>query len=171
MSEFVEVHGKLKWFDPSKGYGFLTDDATEADVLLHVTTLRASGFSSCAFPGTIIHCQAIRRPKGLTVAQVYSVDDRKAVRHDPYYDDKPLPAKPETDWTLVAVKWFNKVRGFGFLTRGPNTPDIFVHETTVRRFGFAELRPGRSLECRYGSGPHGLIAAELRPLANVRSAA
>ena len=61
------------------------------------------------------------------------------------------------------MKWFNRLRGFGFLTRGPRTPDIFVHMETLRRSGFTELRPGQVVLVRYGRGPNGLIAAELKP--------
>jgi len=49
-----------------------------------------------------------------------------------------------------------------FLTRGPLTPDIFVHIETVRRFGFTELRAGQTVWVRYGSGSNGLAAAELK---------
>lgn len=61
------------------------------------------------------------------------------------------------------VKWFNRVRGFGFLTRGDGTADIFVHMETIRRFGFTELRPQQIVQVRWGMGEKGCMAAELRP--------
>jgi cold shock protein len=45
----------------------------------------------------------------------------------------------------------------------PQTPDIFVHTETLRRRGFTELRPGQTVLVRYGRGPNGLIAVELKP--------
>jgi len=55
------------------------------------------------------------------------------------------------------------LRGFGFLTRGEGTPDIFIHMETLRRYGMTELRPGQTILVRHGPGPKGLMVAEIRP--------
>ena len=61
------------------------------------------------------------------------------------------------------IKWFNRLRGFGFLTCGEGTPDIFVHMETLRRFGMTELRPGQYVLVRFGPGSKGMMAAEIHP--------
>lgn len=162
--EVVEIAGEIKWFDVAKGYGFIVPDNGLPDVLLHVTTLRRHGFNT-AREGARVVCEAVQRPKGLQVLRVTSLDLSTAVH------PAQAPAArthqqvtPTGGFEIAIVKWFNRVKGFGFLTRGEGTSDIFVHMETLRRFGITELKPGDSLLVRFGDGPKGLMAAEIRPL-------
>ena len=59
--EVFEIAGTIKWFDASKGYGFIVPDNGLPDVLLHVTCLRAGGHHT-AYEGARVHCQVLRRP-------------------------------------------------------------------------------------------------------------
>ena len=162
--DLVELAGRIKWFDVSKGYGFIVPDDGGGDVLLHVTVLRRDGFST-AHEGARIICAAQRRAKGLQVFRVQSMDESTAL----HPSQAPMArthvqVTPTSGFEIAIVKWFNRVRGFGFLTRGDGTEDIFVHMETLRRYGIAELKPGDSLLVRFGDGPKGLMAAEVRPL-------
>jgi CspA family cold shock protein len=160
--DVFEVSGSIKWFDPSKGYGFIAPDENLPEVLLHVTCLRRGGFQT-ACEGARVLCEAVTTPKGLQAVRIRSMDDSTAIRPSQLAHRTHVVVVPESGWERAVVKWFNRLRGFGFLTRGPETPDIFVHMETLRRCGFTELRPGQTMLVRYGRGPNGLIAAELKP--------
>ena len=103
------------------------------------------------------------RPKGLQAFRIRAMDDSTAVHPSELPQRTHVVVVPESDWERAMVKWFNRLRGFGFLTRGPQTLDVFVHMETLRRCGFTELRPGQWVLVRYGRGPKGLMAAELKP--------
>src|SRR5262249_61153171 len=72
------VTGVIKWFDVSKGYGFIVPDNGMADVLLHVTCLRRDGFQT-AYEGARIVCEVLARPKGLQAFRILSMDESTAV--------------------------------------------------------------------------------------------
>ena len=159
----IELTGAIKWFDVSKGYGFIVPDNGMPDILLHVTCLRRDGFQ-VAYEGARVVVEVLQRPRGLQAFRVVSMDESTAVH------PAQMPP-PRTHVTVSAtsgleraqVKWFNRLRGFGFLTCGEGTPDIFVHMETLRRFGMTELRPGQYVLVRFGPGSKGMMAAEIHP--------
>ena len=162
-ANLVEISGVIKWFDASKGYGFIVPDNGSPDVLLHVTVLRRDGYQT-AYEGARLVVECVQRAKGYQAFRIVSMDESTAV----HPAQMPLPrthvtVTPTSGLERAQVKWFNRLRGFGFLTRGEGTPDIFVHMETLRRFGLAELRPGQTVLVRFGPGPKGLMAAEVRP--------
>ena len=163
-AEIIEIRGRIKWFDMAKGFGFVVPENGLADVLLHVTVLRRDGYQSAPEGATVV-CQAQNRTRGLQVFRILSMDESTAV-HPAQLPLARTHVEVEAvgGYEIVVVKWFNRVKGFGFLTRGEGTQDIFVHMETLRRYGIADLKPGDSLLARFGNGSKGMMATEVRPL-------
>jgi cold shock protein len=162
-ANLVEISGVIKWFDASKGYGFIVPDNGWPDVLLHVTVLRRDGFQT-AYEGARIICECVQRAKGYQAFRVVSMDESTAIHPAQMLPPRThVSVTPTSGLERAQVKWFNRLRGFGFLTCGEGTPDIFVHMETLRRFGMTELRPGQYVLVRFGPGSKGMMAAEIQP--------
>ena len=162
--DLIELAGHIKWFDVAKGYGFIIPDEGGPDVLLHVTVLKRDGYQS-APEGARIVCEVQKRAKGFQVFRVVSIDESTATHPAQLQAPRThVQVAAPGGFEIVVVKWFNRVRGFGFVTRGDGTEDIFVHMETLRRYGIADLKPGDGLLVRFGPGEKGLMAAEVRQL-------
>jgi CspA family cold shock protein len=156
----IELAGVIKWFDVAKGYGFIVPDNGMSDILLDARCLRRGGFAT-AYEGMRAVVEVLRGPRGLQAFRILTMDVLTAVNPPPPH--LYMGIKATSDRERAQVKWFNRQRGFGFLTRGKGTPDIFVHMETLRQCGLIELRPGQVVLVRFGHGPKGLMAAEVRP--------
>ncbi|MFN7011730.1 MAG: cold-shock protein [Allorhizobium sp.] len=161
--DLIEITGVVKWFDVAKGFGFIVPDNGMQDVLLHVTCLRRDGYQTI-LEGTRIVALVQKRDRGYQTFRILSMDQSTAVHPSQLPPVRThVQVTPTSGLERALVKWFNRTKGFGFLTRGEGTEDIFVHMETLRRFGLTELRPGQTVLVRFGPGDKGLMAAEIHP--------
>jgi cold shock protein len=169
-AELPAVMGRVKWFDATRGFGFLVSDDLDGDVLLHFSVLREHGRRSVP-EGAVIECIPVRLQRGLQAKRIISIDLSSALPQQPRSSippseraDRRALSDAAGQFEPVEVKWFNRVRGYGFVKRPDESggEDVFVHMETVRSAHLGELQPGQRLEARIAPSSKGLTAVELR---------
>jgi CspA family cold shock protein len=169
-AELAPITGRVKWFDATRGFGFLVSDGVDGDVLLHFSVLREHGRRNLP-EGTTVECVPVRLERGLQAKKILSIDVSSALPEQPRSSisssersDRKALAEAAGEFEPVEVKWFNRVRGYGFLKRpdADGGEDVFVHMETLREGRLAELEPGQHLQARLARSGKGLTAIEVR---------
>ena len=160
------IQATVKWYNPDKGFGFVALADGSGDAFLHVSVVERSGHGSVP-PGATLSVRAGPGPKGAQVTELLSVDTTTAMQEQPR---RPRPERPvdhsSADRPTVeetgTVKWYNAVKGFGFVGPDRGGKDIFVHASALERSGIMGLAEGQRVTVDAADGQKGPEAVTLR---------
>lgn len=155
------VSGQVKWFDTTKGFGFVLSDEGGPDILLHANVLRNFGRGSVA-EGARVMLRTQATDRGLQAVEVIAVDAGSGDISDEDREFLDLPDATDVPLVAARVKWFDKAKGFGFANVFGQAEDVFIHVEVLRRAGFTEVQPGEALAIKVVEGPRGKMAADVR---------
>lgn len=153
------VVGTVAWYNANKGFGFVTVSGMK-DVFLPAAALERAGIDRID-QGATVTCSVRSEGRGPTVDNIVSVDQSTVVSSE---RAAPVRKSEAVEGSVNGtVKWFDEVRGFGFIA-AETGDDIFVHASAVRRSGLEVLLPDQALVVEYGRSERGRVAVSLRLL-------
>ena len=154
-----EVRGTVKWFDPTKGFGFVVANEGGPDILLHANVLRNFGQSSVT-DGAVVTIIVQETQRGVQATRILAIEPPDLGLVGEFSDGEVFDLADDKSLPLVAarVKWFDKSKGFGFANVFGNSDDVFIHIEVLRRSGLSDLLPGEAACLRVTDGERGAMA-------------
>jgi cold shock protein len=164
-SDSFRLTGKIKWFNRSKGFGFIVPSDGGGDIFLPLSALERSGHNE-APDGASIVFEWTQGPKGRAVAQIIELDASTAAPRPPRENrtrsrDSHDEGAGPTESLDGVVKWYDPARGFGFILPNDGGKDVFVHVTALRRSGIEMLEPGQPVRMMVSQARRGREAASV----------
>lgn len=171
LDERPAVRATVKWFNPEKGFGFVSPADGTPDAFLHAKVVQSAGVMDLP-PGSTVTCAIVAGLKGPQVTRLLEVDTSTATptpaRRPPSGPRPPRDFGPratgERQEIVGQVKWFNAVRGFGFVVGDDGGKDVFVHVSAVERAGLSTLAEGQRLSYDVTEQRGKPAAENLKPL-------
>ncbi|MCW2237696.1 cold-shock protein [Azospirillum canadense] len=161
LSEGARTRATVRWFNATKGFGFVSPEDGTGDAFLHISVLNRIGRHEIG-DGAELLCQILPGGKGPQVAHILEVVSEGVVggagQQPPAADRRAASTGPETEVTGT-VKWFKPEQGFGFVTADDGAKDVFVHKSVLRRCNLLELATGQRVHLRVREAPKGREAS------------
>ena len=138
--------GKVKFFNVQKGFGFISRDDGGEDVFVHISAVERAGLEGLA-ENQELAFNLVDRGGKISASDLQVVGDVIAVESRASSESAGAPQRSLTgEKATGTVKFFNAMKGFGFITRDDGQPDAFVHISAVERSGMNGLNEGDRLE-------------------------
>ena len=158
----LRLTASVKWFNRTKGFGFVTASDGTGDVFLPASILAQAGHDEVAEGATLV-CDVVEGPKGRSVAAVLSIDETtaapRASRGGGF--DRGGHDRGPTEELDGTVKWFDEAKGFGFISASDGGKDVFVHGSVLRRSGLGLLETGQLVKMQVKTAPRGREATSV----------
>ncbi len=133
--------GTVKFFNSQKGFGFIQQESGGEDVFVHISAVERAGLEGLA-EGQELEFNLVDRGGKVSAQDLQIVGDVIAAPAAESAPRRELTGEKATG----TVKFFNSMKGFGFLTRDDGQPDAFVHISAVERSGLSTINEGERFE-------------------------
>lgn len=187
--EGVQADGIVKWFNGSKGFGFVAINNNSSDAFLHISVVTRAGLQGLA-ENTRLRCMVVPSQRGMQVTHILEVmgvdpnapqpttnsgqrrerndfdarDSRGASgRSDFSSETSRQPIGPEVE-TTGSIKWYKTDKGFGFAMPEDGSKDVFIHRSVLERAGLHDIEPGRKIRMMVTTSQKGREASKIELL-------